>query len=98
MAARVCVVSGCPNLRPCRHHEQPSARNHAGVSPSRRGYGRAYRAARAELLGLPCALRLDGCTGVATTAQHTDAGGLVPSCGHCNFADGARRMRLVAHG
>jgi hypothetical protein len=36
-------------------------------------------------------MRLPGCTGTATTAQHTDDGRLVPACAHCNFADGARR-------
>ena len=70
-----------------------SPRNHGGVSAARRGYGRAYQQARAQLLGLPCVLRLPGCTLVADTAQHTDEGQLVPACAHCNYADGLRRAR-----
>src|SRR5690349_20994562 len=66
-------------------------RNHYGLSPTQRGYDYAYQKRRAKLLGLPCALRLNGCTGISTTAQHNDDGTLSPACAHCNYADGARR-------
>jgi len=59
----------------------------------------SYRSARAAMLGLPCELRLPGCTGVADTADHVvplsrgDAtGALRPACLHCNSA---RRDRVT---
>lgn len=89
-----CKTPGCPErqLGPrCARHERVSSRNHRGIGRQARGYDRAYELERAELIGEPCALRLAGCTGVADTAQHVDGGGLVPACGHCNYADGAHR-------
>ena len=91
---RACIEPRCPELTMatrCAFHAKTSTRNHGGVSPSRRGYGADYQRQRLALLGQPCALRLYGCTEIADTAQHTDSGELVPACGHCNFADGARR-------
>jgi hypothetical protein len=44
--------------------------SHAIVADLLGAYGRSYRRARADLIGLPCALRLPGCTGVATAADH----------------------------
>ena len=60
-----------------------------------RAYGRRYRQNRAKVLGQSrvCALRLPGCTGFATEADHiTEAGrggpstveNLQPACLHCN--------------
>jgi hypothetical protein len=89
-----CKEPGCPERQVaprCPRHELVSSRNHRGIRRQARGYDRQYERDRAELLGQPCALRLPGCTGIADTAQHTDEGGLIPACGHCNFADGARR-------
>ena len=94
---RRCTEPGC-SARQGRarraQHERLSPRNHRGVSPSARGYDAGYRR-RAALLGAPCAMRLRGCTGMAPTAQHTDAGTLVPACLHCNGADGARRAHAA---
>lgn len=69
-------------------------------SPSVRGYDEQYKRERAELLDERplCELRLPGCTGVATTADHPvalAAGGdrrqaLVPACASCNSRKGAR--------
>ena len=90
----VCAQPGCPLRVPrgyCATHARTSSRNHRGVPPAARGYDATYRRARAALLGQPCALRLAGCTGIADSADHY-AGGLRPSCRHCNFADGQRRM------
>lgn len=60
-------------------------------------YGSAYRRRRAMLIGLPCALRLSGCTGTADTADHIvprSRGGadspLRPACAHCNASRGDR--------
>lgn len=64
-----------------------------------------YRAAKRWLKTHPteCHLRLDGCTGMATTLDHQPAlvdhqhqrGAhccrLVPACHHCNSSDGAKR-------
>src|SRR5512146_1073495 len=92
----VCLEPGCPKVvmrGRCPQHARVSSRNHFGVSRQARGYDRQYEVARLTLIGEPCALRLDGCTGVSTTAQHTDDGRLVPACAHCNYADGAARGR-----
>ena len=77
-----------------RCHPCERAHDRARGTTTQRGYGAAYQRARLGVLGLPCALRLDGCTGISDTAQHTDDGQLVPACAHCNYADGARRSRL----
>ena len=95
---RTCAIAGCTSRQDavrCARHERTSTRNHDGRSAASRGYDAAYRHARAEFLGQPCAMRLAGCTGIATTAQHTDAGSLIPACGHCNYADGARRSAMA---
>jgi len=94
---RRCATAGCPSRQMgprCSIHERTSSRNHYGRSRQARGYDRPYEVARASLVGQPCAMRLPGCTGVATTAQHTDDGRLLPACAHCNFRDGARRAHL----
>ena len=64
-------------------------------SPTRRGLGRAYQRRRAPLIGLPCALRLPGCTGWAGTADHVVPrvlggadGPLRPACKTCNSKAG----------
>jgi len=90
---RTCLDCGAltPRSR-CPDCERTSTRNHRGVGRQARGYGREYEHIRADLVGRPCVMGLPGCTGVATTAQHQD-GVLVPACAHCNYADGARRMR-----
>lgn len=75
-------------------------------APASVRYGPGYRARRAEVLrpdadGSPklCELRLPGCTGVATTADHVtpvSLGGrdsvLVPACSHCNSSRGNRTI------
>ena len=97
--ARACVVDGCSRRQAARYcpvHARTSSRNHRGIPPSQRGYDGEYRKARALLLGLPCQLRLPGCTGTADTAQHNDDGSLSPACRHCNSADGAARARQGA--
>lgn len=94
----ICLVPGCRARVPrgfCARHARTSSRNHGGLSRQARGYDRAYERARKALLGLPCVLRLPGCTGIATTADHGPAG-LRPACARCNFADGARRTRQGA--
>jgi len=95
---RVCLENACPELTDrrsgyCDMHDARSSRNHFGVSRQARGYDATYEQDRAELLGGPCAMRLPGCTGIATTAQHTDDGRLIGACAHCNYADGTDRMR-----
>jgi hypothetical protein len=93
----VCRQPGCWARVPsgyCAAHEPLSSRNHGGRSRQARGYDRDYERERRALLGLPCALQLQGCTGIATTADHGPAG-LRPACSHCNYADGARRARQV---
>lgn len=94
----VCLAPGCQSRVPrgyCARHAPFSSRNHHGLSRQARGYDRAYQRGRRMLLGLPCALALPGCTGVATTADHGPTG-LRPACSNCNFADGARRARQGA--
>ena len=96
---RRCSGPGCTERQTaarCLDHARTSSRNHRGLSRQARGYDAAYGRRRAALLGLPCVLLLAGCTGIATTAQHTDAGDLVPACAHCNYADGAGRGRSAA--
>jgi len=93
---RTCIEPGCKGRQSALRCTRHDRRNHGGVSRQARGYDRAYERERALLLGRPCALRLAGCTGTAKTAQHTDDDRLVPACGHCNYADGARRARLAA--
>ena len=91
----LCLEPGC-RMRVrrgrCARHARLSSRNHHGLSREARGYDRAYQHERRELLGLPCALKLSGCTGIGTTADHGPRG-LRPACAHCNSADGAARAR-----
>jgi hypothetical protein len=108
MTTRVCAQPGCPTLvergrcdahripRVARYMPPSASRNHAGVSPSRRGHGYEYQRARAALLadGPRCAW---GCGRKATTADYAvpwSQGGtladLLPSCAPCNYARGAR--------
>jgi hypothetical protein len=83
--ARSCVEPGCTNRQDaprCPRHARVSPRNHHGIDRKARGYGPESLRERAALLGRPCAIRLPGCTGIATTARHTDDGRLVPACAH----------------
>lgn len=92
---RECLERECHELTPrtrCAPHTRTSSRNHGGIPRQQRGYDAEYDAQRATLIGLPCAMRLPGCTGISTTAQH-EGEALIPACGHCNYADGARRAR-----
>ena len=81
----------CPGCQGAKDRRRPS--------PSRRGHGRDYRKARAELIGEPCELRYPGCERVATTADYvvpvsrggTLEDGLRPACLHCNSVRGNRR-------
>jgi hypothetical protein len=84
-----CIECGAPARGTrCQSHTRARSAYENGV------YGdSSYRAARAAMLGQPCALRLPGCTGTATTADHVvpvsrgGAGGaLRPACLHCNSA------------
>lgn len=99
-ALRVCSTPGCPTLTDagrCAVHAQPdrhSSRNHRGVPRQARGHGAAYDRARAQLRGRPCALRLEGCTGLSTSADYTRPGDwtspLQPACLHCQSVQGGR--------
>ncbi|MCX6553332.1 MAG: hypothetical protein NTY02_20390 [Acidobacteria bacterium] len=88
----------CSNLtrrsrcRSCEHEL-----DHRRGSAASRGYDRQYRNERELVIGGPCALRLPGCTGIATTGQHVvpvsrggKGGPLVGACAHCNYALGNR--------
>jgi len=92
---RRCAEPGCRAFGMASRCPRHDRRNHPGVSRQARGYGTAYGRAREALIGQPCAMGLSGCTGRATTAQHTDDGRLMPACAHCNYADGARRARAT---
>ncbi len=99
--SRVCATPGCPTLVAsgrCGVHGggRGSSRDHFGISPSRRGYGPAYRRVRATLVGRPC----HWCGRTADTADHlvpVSIGGteahLVPACRSCNSARGALLAR-----
>jgi 5-methylcytosine-specific restriction endonuclease McrA len=90
----------------CRAHARRSSRNHYGIPRQLRGLGAGWPAivrAVIERDGGACQLRLAGCTGVATTADHVvprAAGGiselwnLRASCLHCNTARGARPLEV----
>lgn len=95
-----CLDCGTPTpatrCRTCAANRERTRR----PPPNQRGYTADYRSQRAALLAdhPPCAMQLNGCTGPATTAQHTDLhtpgdrlGPLIPACHHCNSADGAKR-------
>ena len=87
-------------LTTCLDCGTPSRGSRCGLhTTERRAYKNAvygdpfYREARAAMLGLPCELRLPGCTGVADTADHVvplsrggPDGNLRPACLHCNSA------------
>ena len=91
---RRCRSAGCQRRQAeawCPAHVHLSPRRHYGRTRREQGYDAAYERARQSLLGRPCEMRLEGCTAIATTAQHTDEGSLIPACAHCNYADGARR-------
>jgi 5-methylcytosine-specific restriction endonuclease McrA len=84
------VTSG--RCAPCR-----AAYERARGTRQERGLGAEYERERRALIGEPCALRLPGCTGVATTADHViprarggRGGPLQPACDHCNYSKGAR--------
>lgn len=101
---RLCVVPGCGELTTsarCNGHmrKQDAQRG----STYERGYDADWRRVRVIVLGRDdyrCQLRLTGCTGLATTADHIvplSAGGerldlrnLQAACSHCNTAKGGR--------
>jgi len=98
---RPCLgVDGVPCGRPttgsrCPTHAAELGRRRG--SPTKRGLGRAYEKRRAPLVGLPCSLRLPGCTDWSDTADHVmprvdggSDGPLRPACKHCNSAAGGR--------
>ncbi len=92
---KVCPTPGCPNLTsggPCSSCAPRSARNHRGVSRQARGYDPGYEATRRGFQGQQCELRLPGCTGAATSADHYEHG-LRPACKHCQDAQGAALAR-----
>lgn len=73
----------------CQYHTTVREANRRPTATER--YGAGFRERHAELYGRPCELRLEGCTGIADTAQHTvrvaDGGRdsrLIPACKHCN--------------
>ena len=84
----------------CRDHASLSPRNHRGIPRQARGLGAAFERAKRLVIesdGGRCRLRLVGCTGVATTADHilprsrggsADPSNLRASCGHCNSVRG----------
>jgi hypothetical protein len=106
--SRVCAEPGCPTLVEggrCGVHDTSrdprSSRNHRGVSRQARGLGADHVRARREVIGGPCVLRLEGCTGVATTLEHrrprsqggTLADGYGGACAHCQAVQGGRLAR-----
>jgi hypothetical protein len=99
VARQVCSVHGCPELAPCRIHNPVSARNHRGVPRQARGHGSIYERIRAGLLGKPCELRLEGCTGAAESADYVVPGDwtsrLRPACLHCQRSQGAALARAA---
>jgi hypothetical protein len=97
-ARQVCSRPGCPELAPCRLHDERrdrlSARNHRGVPRQARGHGAAYDAWVRAHRGEPCALRLPGCTGEMSGGNYTRPGDwtspLEPACSHCQSVQGGR--------
>lgn len=85
----------------CALHERLSSRNHGGRARQARGLGAAHERARREVVGSPCGLRLEGCTGIATTLEHvlprsqggTLAHGYIGACAHCQCVQGAQLSR-----
>lgn len=102
---RVCVEPGCATLTSatrCPAHARVSARNHRGVVRGRREHGAAYDALAREYAGQPCAMRLPGCTGIATGADlivpfsrrgRATRENTRPGCAHCQRAQGAALTR-----
>ena len=71
--ARLCPGPGCRNRQPCAEHIK-TPWNHDGLNAHARGYGRAWRARRLEILardGYLCqACRRRGVATLATTVDH----------------------------
>ena len=96
---RPCIACGIPT----RHTRCPDCQRDVNRvrdlergSPTQR-YGPGYQRRHRAVYGLPCVLMLPGCTGTATTADHTVPvahGGvdsaLQPACRSCNSTRGAR--------
>ena len=98
-----CLRRGCDRRHSgpyCADHIRQSPRNHDGVARQARGLGAEFELAKRLVIerdGGRCRMRLPGCTGVATTADHivprshggtADPSNLRASCGHCNSARG----------
>ena len=99
-----CPVSGCLHRRPCPQHPPPARWGVTDLTTAERGYGSRHRAWREDvLLRDPyCRLRLTGCTGIATVADHLipisrggeryDLNNGVGCCAHCHLVK-TRRER-----
>lgn len=96
--AQTCAESGCKRRQPayrCPEHERRSPRNHGGETGRYDGEYQRNRLLVLERDGYACRLRLEGCTGFASTADHViprsrggthAVGNLRAACGHCNYA------------
>lgn len=103
---RPCLEVTCWRTRPCPEHAEPkpwaTKRAHRGIS----GYEWARRRDRVvERDGGVCQLRLEGCTRIATTADHIvpmslggsdDEDNLRASCRDCNEARRVEQSRAGA--
>ena len=97
-----CRERGCRERQDgprCALHELRSPRNHRGVPRQARGHGRDHdrRVREIQAAGVPCALRLPGCTGIATSSDYVVPGQwdgpTQPACLHCQRAQGASLAR-----
>ncbi len=103
-----CLDCGAaPGLRRgrCAVCDRRSPRNHRGVPRQQRGHGALYDRIARAFRGQPCALRLPGCTGVATGADlilprrmggMAVPGNVRPACAHCQAVQGGRSPRVGA--
>lgn len=92
------AVQGKSRCKACetKYQRRRSARKNEVYATPR------HRAAKRALYGLPCELRLPGCTGVADTVEHVipvsvggGRGPLKPACKHCNSTRGARDLDKI---
>lgn len=112
---RACSRCGAPfTPRHARHRWcegcEPHGNEHRSPTTRTRPSSSAERERiRAEVLsdGVPCALQLPGCEGLATVAHHivdaADGGrfeldNLQPACDHCNSVLGGRTSSALRHG
>lgn len=104
-----CYHHGCPNLvrgtLRCPVHEHEGDKYNDKPTTTERGYGAAWQRKSKRVIardGGVCQLRLNGCTGRATTADHIvpkiqggtdDDSNLQAACNTCNASKGGRLAR-----